>query len=200
MELSTFLHCTIVMSSTVTKRTVDRTAGARKTGARKAGACKTVDRVGVVATVLAGYAQRRVFQGFSRGPTSRGKTSFQIAWHRGRVFELTFEPRSDTLRLPELLTDIPAQSTMYEDLKGFIRARQAGDLPDHRRLDPRRVRIRTYNRGGNVLLVLSSLNGDCEYAVRKLVHLVNEIYLTFLAEGEYFDYLVETFDLDPDRM
>ena len=39
-----------------------------------------------------------------------------------------------------------------------------------------------------------------EYAVRKLVHLINEIYLTFLTDGKYFDYLVETFNLDPDRM
>jgi hypothetical protein len=186
------------MSPTVTKRTVTKRTGARKPGAQKPVARKTGDPIDVVAAVLAGYAQRRVFQGFSRGPTSRGKTSFQIVWHRGRVFELAFEARSGTLRLPELLTDIPTDSTMYEDLKGFIRARQAGDLPDHRRLDPRRVQIRTYNRGGDVLLVLSSLDGDCEYAVRKLVHLVNEIYLTFLAE--YFDYLVETFDLDPDRM
>ena len=50
------------------------------------------------------------------------------------------------------------------------------------------------------LLVLKIKDGDGEYAVRKLIHLVNEIYLTFLADGKYFDYLVETFNLDPDRM
>jgi hypothetical protein len=32
-----------------------------------------------------------------------------------------------------------------------------------------------------------------------LVGLVNEIYLDFLANSLYFDWLVETFDLDPDR-
>lgn len=197
------------MSSTVTKRTGARNPGARKTGARKtarkigarkSGAQTTAARLDVVAAVLAGYAERRMFNGFSRGPTSWGKASFQIAWHRGRVFALTFDARSGTLRLPELLTGMPADSTMYEELKAFIRSRQAGDLPDHRRLDPRRVQIRTYNRGGDALLVVKSLDGDCEYAARKLVHLINEVYLTFLAEGEYFDYLVETFDLDPDRM
>ena len=156
--------------------------------------------VDVVAAVLAGYAERRVFQGFSRGRTSGPKASFQIAWHRGRVFELTYDARADTLRLADLLTDVPADSSMYEDLKAFIRARQADELPDHRRLDVRKVQIRTYNRGGNILLVLKVKDGDREYAVRKLVHLINEIYLTFLADGKYFDYLVETFDLDPDRM
>lgn len=156
--------------------------------------------VDVVAGVLAGYAERRVFRGFSRSRTSGTKASFQIAWHRGRVFELTYDARTDTLRLPDLLTDVPADLSMHEDLKAFIRARQADELPDHRRLDARKVQIRTYDRGGNVLLVMKVKDGDREYAVCKLVHLVNEIYLTFLADGKYFDYLVETFDLDPDRM
>jgi hypothetical protein len=159
-----------------------------------------VSRIDIVAAVLAGYAERRVFQGFSRGPSSGGKASFQIAWHRGRVFELAFDARAGTFRLPDLLTGIPVESSMYEDLKVFIRSRQSDELPDHRRLDARKTQVRTYNRSGNVLLVMKVKDGDSEYAVRKLVHLINEIYLTFLAEGKYFDYLVETFNLDPDRM
>ena len=43
------------------------------------------------------------------------------------------------------------------------------------------------------------LDGDTEYAVRRLVAVVNEIYLDFLSSGLYFDWLVETFDLDPDH-
>ncbi len=159
-----------------------------------------VSRIEIVAAVLAGYAERRVFHGFSRGPISGGKASFQFAWHRGRVFELAFNARAGTLRLPELLTSIPAESSMYEDLKAFIRSRQSDELPDHRRLDARKTQVRTYNRSGNILLVLKVKDGDGEYAVRKLVHLINEIYLTFLTDGKYFDYLVETFNLDPDRM
>jgi hypothetical protein len=157
-----------------------------------------VSQIDIVASVLAGYAERRVFHGFGRGPSIGGKAIFQIAWHRGRVFELTFDTSAGTLRLPELLTDV--SSSMFEDLKDFIRSRQSDELPDHRRLDARKIHLRTYNRGGNVLLVVKIKDRDSEYAVRKLVHLINEIYLTFLADGKYFDYLVETFNLDPDRM
>jgi hypothetical protein len=156
--------------------------------------------IDMIATVLAGYAERRVFQGFSRGPTSGGRASFQIVWHRGRVFELAFDARAGTLRLPDLLTGIPADSTMHEDLKAFIRSRQSDELPDHRRLDARKTQVRVYNRSGSILLVMKVKDGDSEYAVRKLVHLINEIYLTFLTDGKYFDYLVETFNLDPDRI
>ncbi len=159
-----------------------------------------LDQIDVVAGVLAAYAERRVFHGFSRKPTSPGKASFQIVWHRGRVFELVFDASAGTLRLPALLTGVHADPTMYEELKDFIRSRQAGEVPDHRRLDARKLQIRTYNRGGDILLVLKTKDGDSEYAVRKLVHLINEIYLTFLADGKYFDYMVETFNLDPDRM
>ena len=159
-----------------------------------------LSQIDTVAAVLAGYAGRRVFHGFSRGPTSGGKANFLIAWHRGRVFQLAFDAHAGTLSLRELLTGIPADSTMYEDLKAFIRSRQSENLPGHRRLDARKIQIRTYNRSGNIFLVVKVKDGDSEYAVRKLVHLINEIYLTFLADGNYFDYLVETFNLDPDRM
>jgi hypothetical protein len=157
-------------------------------------------QINVVDAALAGYAERGVFRGFSRGPATGGKARFQIAWHRGRVFELAFDAGTGTLRLPELLTGVLPDSTMYEEFKSFIRERQADELPDHRRIDARKVQIRAYNRGGNILLVMKAKDGDVEYALRKLVHLVNEIYLTFLADGKYFDYLVETFNLDPDRM
>lgn len=156
--------------------------------------------VDVVAQVLAGYAERRVFHGFSRGSTAGGKVTFRISWHRGRVFELVFDAKTCALRLPDVLTDIPAGSQMFADLKGFIHSRQSDELPEHRRIDERKVGIRTYCRNGAILLVMKAKDGDSEYAVRKLVHLVNEIYLTFLADGNYFEYLVETFELDPDHM
>jgi hypothetical protein len=153
-----------------------------------------------VAETLEEYARRGVFRGFSRGPTAGGKSQFQISWHRGRVFELTLDANAGALRLPELLTDVAADCPMYQEFKAFVRSRQSDDLPEHRRIDRQKVEIRAYNRDNNILLTLKAKDGDIEYGVRKLVHLVNEIYLVFLADGNYFDYLVETFNLDPDRM
>jgi hypothetical protein len=88
---------------------------------------------------------------------------------------------------------------MYRELKGFIKARHAAELPDHRRIDSRKAHVVAYNRGGNVTLSLRVINGDDEYGARKLIHLVHEIFLTFLLDGRYYEYLVENFDLDPDR-
>jgi hypothetical protein len=161
---------------------------------------KALSTIDVVSQVLAEYAERRVFHGFSRARTTGDTASFQIAWHRGRVFELTFDAKTCTLRLPEVLTNVPAGAAMHADLKAFIRSRQSAELPEHRRIDRQKVQIRTYNRNDDILLVMKANDGDGEYAARKLVHLVYEIYLIFLADGNYFDYLVETFDLDPDHM
>ena len=38
-----------------------------------------------------------------------------------------------------------------------------------------------------------------DYAARKLIHAVHEIYLTYLNDGRYYNYMVEVFDIDPDR-
>ncbi len=152
-----------------------------------------------VAETLESYAQRGVFKGFSRRPVGHGKAAFRIAWHRDRVFELIFDLKTGAMRFSTLLPNVPADSTMYRELKEFIKSRHATDLPEHRRIDCDRAQVRAHNRAGDVSLVLRVSDGDFEYGTRKLIHLVHEIFLTFLVDG-HLDYMVETFDLDPDRM
>ena len=41
--------------------------------------------------------------------------------------------------------------------------------------------------------------GEYEYATRKLIHLVHEIFLGFLIDAGYYEYMVEHLGLDPDR-
>jgi len=59
--------------------------------------------------------------------------------------------------------------------------------------------LKPYNRGGTVALTVKALDGDVEYATRGLINLVHEIYLVFLMDGRNYDYMIETFDLDPDH-
>jgi len=86
---------------------------------------------------------------------------------------------------------------MYRKLQDFLASRSSKKVPAHRRIDPKKAEVRCTNRRGNVSLTLRVLTGDYEYGARKLIHLVHEIFLEFL--GEYFEYQVEAFDLDPDR-
>jgi len=156
-------------------------------------------RIEVVAETLENYARRGVFRGFSRGPVKNGRAAFKMVWHRDRVFDFVFDASRGTMRFPLVLPDVPADSKMYSELKEFINARQSGELPDHRRIDAGKAHVGSYIRNGNVSLTLTVRNGDYQYGAKRLINLVHEIFLVFLADG-YFDYMVEAFDLDPDRM
>jgi len=89
---------------------------------------------------------------------------------------------------------------MYKQFKEFVASRQSNETPAHRRIDTRKVQVECRNRGGNVSLAMVIVNGDYEYGARKLIHLVHEIFLGFLADGPYFDYMTEAFDMNPDGM
>jgi hypothetical protein len=111
------------------------------------------------------------------------------------LFELTYDAARRTLRFPAVLPKVDA--AMFRDLKVFVVSRQSDDLPEHRRIDPGKAKLRCALKGGDVSISITS--EDVEYATRKLVSLVHEIYMVFLYEPRHYDYLIETFDLDPDK-
>ncbi|MDX2043270.1 MAG: hypothetical protein SF097_18780 [Acidobacteriota bacterium] len=158
----------------------------------------TRQRIEAVASILEGYAQRGVFRGFSPAEKARqGKAVFRLLWHRDRIFEFVFDPSRNSMSFPSVLPNVSAE--MHRDLKAFIKARHSAEFPEHRRVDSGKAQITTSSKGGNFAITLRVIESDDEYGTRKLIHLVHEIFLTFLLDGRYYDYMVEHFDLDPDR-
>jgi hypothetical protein len=155
--------------------------------------------VALVTGILEGYAAKAVFRGFSAIPWKKGQALYRMIWHHDRPFELLLDVPNKTLRFAEVLPGVPADSTMYRELRAFLRSRQSPDLPEHRRVNPARARIRASNRGGRVSLAMTVNDGDFDYATRKMIQVVHEIFLVFLVDGPYFEYLVEKLGLDPDR-
>ncbi|MEO8029149.1 MAG: hypothetical protein ABI823_21895 [Bryobacteraceae bacterium] len=149
--------------------------------------------------ILADYAARAVFRGFSRGTSTATKAAFRMLWHRDRFFDLILDTKAGTLTMPLVLPDVPADSSMYREVQLWIKERHSKDLPDHRRIDPRKARLTCGNSRGSVSLKMTLKSKDYGYATRKLIHAVHEVFLAFLLEGPYYDYMVEAFDLDPDR-
>ena len=158
------------------------------------------DLENTVGSVLENYAHKGVFRGFGRVPNQRGKPSFKMQWHHGKTFVLLFDPKTLTLRFPVLLPEVPANSATHKSFKAYIKSRQHESLPEHRRVDRERVTVRTLNRNDAISLSMKSKDGDLEYATRKLIQLVHEIFLDFLNDGLYYDYLVDVFDLDVDAV
>jgi hypothetical protein len=154
--------------------------------------------VDIVTAVLEGYAEKALFRGFSAHP-GRGKATYRMVWHYDRPFELLLDVPKKTLRFPALLPGVPVRSTMYAALQAFVKERQSPELPDHRRIDSAAARLALANQKGSVSLVLTVKNADFEYAARKIIQVVHEIFLIFLVDGPYYDYMVEHLGLDPDR-
>ncbi|MGP0070724.1 MAG: hypothetical protein ACLPWF_02155 [Bryobacteraceae bacterium] len=166
------------------------------TRVRKASHNATIE---LVTGILESYAEKAVFRGFSAHAVRGGKATYRMIWHHDRPFELLLDVPKKTLRFPSVLPGVPARSAMYRELKAFLKARQSDEIPEHRRVNPAKARLSAANQRAAVSLTVTVKDGDFEYASRKMIHIVHEIFLVFLVDGPYFEYMVEHLGLDPDR-
>lgn len=155
--------------------------------------------VALVTGILEGYAAKAVFRGFSAHPGARGQASYRMIWHHDRPFEMFLDVGKKTLQFPEVLPGVPPRSAMYRELKAFLKLKQSEDLPEHRRVNPAKARLASGTKRGTVSITIRVEDGDFDYAARKIIHIVHEIFLIFLVDGPYFEYMVEQLGLDEDR-
>jgi hypothetical protein len=155
--------------------------------------------IALVTAILEGYAEKAVFRGFSAHPQASAKATYRMVWHHDRPFELLLDVPAKTLRFPAVLPGVPARSPMYRELQAFLKSRQTNEMPEHRRVNPAQARLTASNQRGAVSLTLAVKDGDFDYATRKMIHIVHEIFMVFLVDGPYFEYMVEQLGLDPDR-
>jgi len=137
------------------------------------------------------YAKRGVFRGFTAKPVRNSVAAFRMIWHRDRVFDLIVDTKKKIIRIPVVLPAVPVRSALYKDFKAFVASRQAPTLPDHRRIEKSKVRVSCANVRGSVSLTMAVRDEDYAYALQRLIHLVHEIFVSFLPGGPYRDYMVE---------
>ncbi len=154
----------------------------------------------MIRETLQSYADRGLFRGFSEVGARRGATEFKILCVpiTEEPFALYFTPRTRTLTFKHLLREMPARSALYAGLKAFVRDRSSPELIEHRRIDPGRVEVKCANRAGNVSLTLTVKKDAYEYAMRKGINLVCEIFMELLYEPEFVEYACEQFNI-PDE-
>lgn len=119
-----------------------------------------------------------------------------MQWFKDRFYDLVFDAAKHSLRLLVVLPKTPRR--MYEDFKRFVASRQSEEMLEHRRIDPKKVRISCSHKNGNISLLFIAKDRDYEYATQKLIHLMHEVFLDFLQD--YYEYAIETFDLDRDQI
>jgi hypothetical protein len=152
-----------------------------------------------VVSLVDQFVARGAFASAALSSRRRGVETYRVTWFRGQQMELQVDLRRARASLARLLPPVAPRSAFDRRLRAWLRSREASELPPHRRLDPNVLGARLRNAGGEMRLTLVSRDGDPVLAVRRLLHLVNELYLVFLASPECYDWIVESFDLDPDR-
>lgn len=140
------------------------------------------------------YAERGIFRSFSHKPAAGGRTEFHFHWLWNLAFHLTFDPEQRALQFKKLLPNVPAGSDLETELKEFLHDCSSPDRPEHRRADPKRLAVRSANRRGALTLTFVVEANDYSYAVKKAIHLVNELFVAFLSV-RYPECMAQNFHL-----
>jgi hypothetical protein len=144
------------------------------------------------------YSDRGVFAGFSERASSPGQLRFALVWHHNKRFELLVSLRHRAVIMPMVLPNVPARSELDRNFRNFVRACSSDEKPPHRRIDPAKVATSCVNRRGSLGVRFALLDDDVDYALQRLLHLVQETYVLFLQEGIYLDYWIEQFGPPPE--
>lgn len=82
---------------------------------------------------------------------------------------------------------------MARELRSMVLDRMTRAVPDHKRIDRRRARVDVRIPSGDLSLSVRIRGANHEYAVRRVLNLINDMFL--LLHASYPDYLTERFGL-----
>jgi hypothetical protein len=155
--------------------------------------------VDIVRALLQHYASRGSFRSFSEVAGTSGRSvTFEFLWFRDVKFRVVYRSATRTLTFVDMLPAIPARSEMDRHLRAFIRSRSDQSVPEHRRVDPRKVGVAVLNRQGAISVAFSLKPRQVEYGARKAVHLIHEVLMDFLNDTQYVQYNIDHFNLNPE--
>ena len=154
----------------------------------------------IVRDVLQEYADRGVFRGFREAAGRNDTTVFEFLCFpfAHQPFRLIYNDHKQSLMFKGLLLEMPARSEMYQQLKSFLQQRSAADLPAHRRIDPDRVQLKWSNRKGKIDVTLNINGQHHEYATRRAINLLTDLFFDLLTESPYYEYMEAHFDMPED--
>lgn len=152
-----------------------------------------------VRALLQHYAARGAFRSFSEVPhASRRLVEFQFLWFRDVRFRVTYNPAARMLTFVDVLPAVPARSEMDRRLRAFIASRSGRSVPEHRRVDLKKVGVSVVNRKSAISVAFVLKPRHVEYGTRKAVHLIHEVLMDFLNDSRYVEYNIEHFNLNPE--
>jgi hypothetical protein len=140
---------------------------------------------------LQAYADRGVFRGFRATPGPRGRVEYQFLWLTRKPMAAAFDHRRRVLTFPALFPGVDRATAAA--LKAMVASRSDRDQPEHKRLDARRARLTGAVRNGAFSLTIEIRGANHDYAVKKALNLINELFLAL--HEAHPEYLVERFGI-----
>ena len=152
---------------------------------------------GDVGAVIDDMVARGVFHATLMRVGADNTPSWRITWFSGHQMQLHVIDHG--VSVAHILPHLRAQSPLYRDLRGWLKAQQSADLPAHRRLDPARIELKVNNSGGQIRLSLTSHDETLAGLTRRMIQLIHAVYLDFLNGPGRLEWVTEAFGLDPDN-
>jgi len=156
------------------------------------------DTTAAVAEILNGYARRGFLRRVSVASVQANRVTFCVVWHFGRPFLFALDFKAKTVAFLKLLPLASTDPRLQEELNNFLRPFASDKAPEHRRVDQSKGRLTIRRDAGALTIGIRVQQLDYEYCTRRLVHLVQEVFVMFLRDGPYYDYMIENLGLDPE--
>ena len=142
------------------------------------------------------YADRGVFRGFRAAPGRGGAVDYSLLWLAPRPLVARYTPARRVLAFPSLFAGLGPRSAIAADLSAAVAARTTRQVPAHKRVDGRRVRLATSVRQGDWSLTVTLTGRDPAAGVSAALGVVHDLWLVL--QERYPDYLSERFGLPQD--
>ncbi len=154
------------------------------------------DGASQLTAALQTYADRGVFRGFRVEHASGGRSAYFFTWLTRTPMQLRYQASKRELCFVDLLPRVSSYAGLAADLRRLVLEHQSSAVPEHRRIDGRRVKLGTTLRAGNFSVTLRLRGAQEAYAVQRGVNLVNLLFL--LLQASYPEYLIQCFGFSPE--
>jgi hypothetical protein len=154
--------------------------------------------VDLVDGILSGYAQKGVLKGYARLTHTPAVARYRIRWFYHQAIDVTLDRKRRVISLIGFLPAVDVEPALTRNLRLFLK--RFADMPEHRRVDETKAELTLRRKGNALTLSIRSLDGDLDYACRKLIHIANEVLLVFLGAPLSDNYKEEGLGVDPEAL
>lgn len=144
-----------------------------------------------VTDALQSYADRGVFRGFRATPAARERIEYEFMWLTPKALRADYDSRSRTIRFVDLLPAI--DRAIAAEVTAILDARRKRGIPNHKRIDGRRVLVAGTVRRGGYSLHVHVRGENHDYAVSTALNVINEMFVAL--REHHPEYLIEHFGL-----